>query len=279
MPPTRARASSEPSKTPRRSPRCATCNTPSRVSMASTDGPRSKRRSPPRSKTRIPEAGAARHRTLRRHGRRTPRRVSHRHARGNGADYRYTWHRRSWSAFRSYVQLDLGKRPTGPDDDVEITLDEARHLIAREHGFSNWQDLTTFSNGFGGQGASRGQARASREPPTRPSDSRTVASSRDWDEIIRLLGMHPSATLQAEGQMTDAILADIAKMPGAEHVTALDLNGSKMLTDDGMRHLARFSSPPASRLGRHGAHRPRSRGARRSTVAQVDRAMVDPHNR
>ena len=49
-----------------------------------------------------------------------------------------------------------------------------------------------------------------------PERSRTVASSRDWDEIIRALGMHPSAMLKAEGQMTDAILADIAKMPNAE---------------------------------------------------------------
>jgi hypothetical protein len=59
--------------------------------------------------------------------------------------YCYTWHRRTWSSFRSYIQLDIGKRPTGPDDDVEITLDDARHLIALEHGFSNWHDLTAVS--------------------------------------------------------------------------------------------------------------------------------------
>src|SRR5438094_1985996 len=47
--------------------------------------------------------------------------------------YRYTWHRRAWQAMRSYVQLDLGKRPTEPGGEVDITLDDARHLVAIEH--------------------------------------------------------------------------------------------------------------------------------------------------
>src|SRR4029079_8374339 len=102
---------------------------------------------------------------------------------------------------------------------------DARHLIALEHGFSNWQDLTAVSL------ASSGKARLAAKPvrlvsPDAPERLRAVARSRDWDEIIRQLGVHPSAMLRAEGQMTDAILADIARMPGAEQVTALDLGGS-----------------------------------------------------
>src|SRR5215469_5824710 len=34
--------------------------------------------------------------------------------------YRYTWHRRSWPAMRTYVQLDLGKGGTDPNADVDI---------------------------------------------------------------------------------------------------------------------------------------------------------------
>ena len=55
-----------------------------------------------------------------------------------------TWHRRSWTTFRSYVQLDLGRRPATPDDTVPLTLDDARYLIAREHGFDSWQALVAF---------------------------------------------------------------------------------------------------------------------------------------
>src|SRR5207245_10223949 len=59
--------------------------------------------------------------------------------------YRYTWHRRAWQATRTYVQLDLGKRPSTPDEDVEITLDDAHHLVAVDHGFADWDALRAFT--------------------------------------------------------------------------------------------------------------------------------------
>ena len=43
--------------------------------------------------------------------------------------YRYTWHRRAWSGMRSYVQLDLGKRPSEPDGDVRDLA--RRRAVAR----------------------------------------------------------------------------------------------------------------------------------------------------
>ena len=54
--------------------------------------------------------------------------------------YSYTWHRRAWHGLRSYVQGDLGKRGTNPDE-IDITPVEARFLIAREHGFESWDEL------------------------------------------------------------------------------------------------------------------------------------------
>ena len=150
--------------------------------------------------------------------------------------YRYTWHRRQWRAMRTYVQLDLGKRPSGPDNDVAITLDEARYLIAIEHGFENWDALKTFAS------SAMANPRVAAKPvrladPEAPEESRPLASSREWDVIIRPLATNPSARLHAEGQMTDAVLADVARI---ETITALDLGGSKALTDEGVRHLARL---------------------------------------
>jgi Leucine rich repeat len=150
--------------------------------------------------------------------------------------YHYTWHRRAWHAMRTYVQLDLGKRPADPGEDVEITLDDARHLVAREHGFANWVELRAFT-GSGKPGprvAARPVRLVSREGP---EDWHTIAHSREWDEIIRLLAVHPSAGLSAEGQMTDALLAEVARV---ETLTALGLSGCKEVTDDGVRHLARL---------------------------------------
>jgi hypothetical protein len=150
--------------------------------------------------------------------------------------YRHTWHRRQWQAMRTYVQLDVGKRPSGPDDDVAITLDDARYLIAIEHGFANWDALKAFTN------SAMVGPRVATKPvrlvdPDAPEASRAIASSREWDAIIRLLATNSSARLHAQGQMTDAVLADVSRI---ETITALDLGGSKELTDEGVRHLARL---------------------------------------
>src|ERR1041384_2769327 len=141
--------------------------------------------------------------------------------------YRITWHRRPWQGMRTYVQLDLGKRPSGPDDDVDITLDDARYIVARDHGFANWDELKAFTE------SPAAPLRRAAKPvsiaehaPDEAEQLRTIASSRDWDAVIRLLATHPGTCLQASGQMTDDVLADVANV---ENIVALDLSGSKAL--------------------------------------------------
>ena len=152
--------------------------------------------------------------------------------------YRHTWHRRPWAGMRTYVQLDLGKRPTRTDDQMDITLEEARHLVALEHGFANWAAVQAFTR------SSAAATRVAAKPvrlvgPDDASPGQAIAISRDWDEIIRMLASHPAAALHAEGQMTDAVLADVSRV---ETVTGLNLSGSRAVTDDGVRHLAHLTS-------------------------------------
>jgi pyridoxine 5'-phosphate synthase PdxJ len=155
--------------------------------------------------------------------------------------YQYTWHRRTWEAMRRYVQLDLGRRPAGTDDDVDITVDDARYIVAVDNGFSDWDALKAFAT------ATTARSRTAAKPVrlVQPDagmteDSPTIASSRDWDAIIRSLATHPSVRLHAAGQMTDTILADITSIANVENIVGLDLGGSQGLTDDGLRHLARL---------------------------------------
>jgi hypothetical protein len=152
--------------------------------------------------------------------------------------YRYTWHRRGWQAMRTYVQLDLGKTGRSPGEDVEITLDEAKHLVAIEHGFASWDALKSFtaSPAAGARVAAKPVRLVHRDGP---DEWRPIASAREWDAIIRLVAQHPSAVLSAEGQMTDAVLADLSTV---DAITGLNLGGSKALTDEGVRHLARLSA-------------------------------------
>jgi ankyrin repeat protein len=60
---------------------------------------------------------------------------------------------------------------------------------------------------------------------------------RDWDEIIAAMADQGISSLDAAGQMTDAVLGRIVAL---DRITRLNLGGSKRLTDDGLAHLARL---------------------------------------
>jgi Leucine Rich repeat len=141
--------------------------------------------------------------------------------------YQYTWHRRAWPAMRAYVQLDLGKRSSGHDGIVDITIDDARHLVAIEHGFDDWHALRAFM-----EVSPAGRLAA------RPVRAGGIVT-RDWSQAIQRLAENPSASLDAHGQMTDDILRDICRIEG---IASLNLAGSKALTDSGVDHLARASN-------------------------------------
>src|SRR5207237_6761855 len=61
--------------------------------------------------------------------------------------YAFTWHHRSWSAMRTYVQLDLGKRSAADGTEPDITIEDARKLVALEYGFENWGAVRSFASG------------------------------------------------------------------------------------------------------------------------------------
>ncbi len=109
---------------------------------------------------------------------------------------------------------------------------EARMLIAQDAGFGSWATL--------------GQAKATGQRPV-PTfaleiDESRIAprrqlSDREWDEVIAVMTEHRIQRLDAQGLMTDAVLSKVAAL---EHVTSLNLGGSRQLTDDGLLQLARM---------------------------------------
>ena len=166
------------------------------------------------------------------------------YATGDARAMRVVWeyfdHRRTWDAMRRYLRLDLGKteQPGSPDDD-HITIDEARSLVARAQGFATWEALATFAHAM----PRSGQALAAKPVEVfasddDDSDARPVSlRSRDWDEVLALLQERRLPGLNASGQMTDALLERVSRI---DHVTALDLSGSRGVTDAGLRLLARL---------------------------------------
>lgn len=151
--------------------------------------------------------------------------------------YRLTWHRRSWRAMREYAELDLGKRPSEPGGQVDFALDDARRLVAIEHGFIDWSALESFVAAMpAGVVMTAKPVRIVQADPA--DDERPVFVSRDWPLIRDALAQVSAPGLHASGQMTDAMLADVRRV---EHLVRLDASGSKAVTDEGVRAIAGLS--------------------------------------
>lgn len=114
-----------------------------------------------------------------------------------------------------------------------LQLAEAQILIAQDAGFGSWDSLMqSVATGAPPQGA----AYAIDTKENRIAPRRRMADA-DWDELIAVLKERRIPALDANGLMTDAVLARIAEL---DHVTSLSLGGSRELTDDGLLHLARM---------------------------------------
>jgi hypothetical protein len=157
--------------------------------------------------------------------------------------WRHFGHRRTLDGMRRYVRVDLGKHE---HDEVDITLDEARSLVARAHGFADWRALTDHVASL-----AAGTTKVARRPlrlfsVSATGDRETVATTRDWDAAIETIEDDEQITGLAAGEMTDALLERFSHI---EHLTALDLTGSKGLSEAGFRHLARMPQLRSLNLG------------------------------
>jgi hypothetical protein len=71
----------------------------------------------------------------------------------------------------------------------------------------------------------------------RGSQAELLAAAREWPAVLHLLASPDSVGLDAHGQMSDAMLDDVSRVP---HLVTLSLGGSKGVTDAGLQHLARL---------------------------------------
>jgi hypothetical protein len=66
---------------------------------------------------------------------------------------------------------------------------------------------------------------------------RPLLDEQDWDVILDVLAERKIPALDANGQMTDLVMERLARL---DHITRLELGGSRKLTDAGAQHLARL---------------------------------------
>jgi hypothetical protein len=151
----------------------------------------------------------------------------------------YFGHMRHWDAMRRYVRLDLGgpENVADPAEDF-ITVAQARYLVARGQGFASWDALVAFTESVPpGMPILPKQVGAYVAGDPNPLETATTVLARNWDELLAAMRERKLSAIHATGQMTDEVLERVSHM---DHVEELDLNGSRGVTDAGLRHLARL---------------------------------------
>jgi ankyrin repeat protein len=109
---------------------------------------------------------------------------------------------------------------------------EARDFVARDAGFGSWDAFAAAI----AAGAPRGAFYTLDASGTRIRPNRTPTPA-EWDALVAVMAERRIAAIDANGTMTDRALARIADL---DHVTSVSLGGSRQLTDEGLRHLARM---------------------------------------
>ena len=146
-------------------------------------------------------------------------------------------------ALRHLVQERRRQSGGEAGDIAQFTLADARIFVAQALGFESWDSLVT---GIAQPAADPRTAPhgLSTRPPfyridwsTNTLEPRQPLADRDWDTIIGVIREHGITGVNAGGRMTDYALERLAHV---EHVTRLNLGGSKQLSDDGLLHLARM---------------------------------------
>ena len=132
----------------------------------------------------------------------------------------------------------------GPESRIEdITLADARLIVARRFGFQSWAELAE-SVTLPPSDMRSAPLGMSSTPPFYKIDwkenmieLRPPISAKDWNTILGVMNEHQINGLNANGQMTDAAME---RLPQLDHVTRLNLGGSKRLSDEGLKHLAQM---------------------------------------
>ncbi len=133
-------------------------------------------------------------------------------------------------AWRSVYSL---RQRSSQEKELHLQMGEAQELLARDAGFGNW---TAFIDA----------AAAGRQAPGKPYQidrkqntimPRRALSPAEWEMLLGVMVDQRITGIDANGQMTDTILAQITEL---DHVTRLHLAGSRQVTDEGVRQLARM---------------------------------------
>lgn len=133
---------------------------------------------------------------------------------------------------RNQVWLRLNTEPGRVFDPDGLTIDDGRLFVARLYGFGSWAEFAaSLAKPAGG-------VFYQVHWKDRSIEARAPLSEMAWDEIFDAMRRHRITRLRS-GQMTDRVLEKLSRL---DLVTSLQLEGSRQVTDEGLKHLARMTS-------------------------------------
>ena len=144
---------------------------------------------------------------------------------------------------RDFIRDKLFNLPDTQQRIDNFTLDDAQLVVARLYGFKDWNEFVQSSGESTGDLHS-GRFVLSSKPPLYRIDwtnnciePRQPMSSKDWENVcavIRELGLTGINSVNLIGDDDLQIISQL------DQITSLNLDGSKRVTDKGLRYLARM---------------------------------------
>jgi len=144
---------------------------------------------------------------------------------------------------RDFIRDKLCNLPDTQRRIDNFTLDDAQLLVARLYGFDDWNELVRSTNEPASEPDSAPFVLSSKPPFYRIDwtknsiEPRQPMSTRDWENVCAVIKELGLTTIKSASQIGDDDLEIISQL---DQITSLNLDGSKLLTDNGVRHLARM---------------------------------------
>jgi Leucine Rich repeat len=144
---------------------------------------------------------------------------------------------------RDFIRDKLFNLPDTERRVNNFTLDDAQTVVARLYGFKDWHELVQSSNTAGNDPHSTGFVLSSKPPFYRIDwsknsiEPRQPMSTKDWESLCAVIQELGLTSINSASLIGDDDLDIISQL---DQITSLNLNGSKRLTDNGLRHLARM---------------------------------------
>ena len=153
---------------------------------------------------------------------------------------------------RHFIRDKLFNLTDADRRDVNFTLADAQLVVAQLYGFKDWTELVQSSNRLEEDLHSAPFVLSSKPPfyridwTSKSIEPRQPMSKKDWEDVSAVIKELGLTSINSANLIGDDDLEILSQL---DQVTSLNLDGSKRLTDEGLKCLARMSQLRELTLG------------------------------